>query len=95
MQRVIGLVQDLWFLLHHQCWGLTGAPLAYPVVVLCHGYLAALGLQDLSLPVLQKIADRVDVGVGQLIILTLAWVVAGLVSQQRAQILIPKYETEG
>ena len=79
MHRVIGLVQGLWLLLHYDCWALIGTPLGYPVVALCRGGPAALGLQDLSLHVLQQITDGVDVGVGQLIALILGLGGAGLV----------------
>ena len=71
LHRVIGLVQGLWLLLHYDCWTLIGTPLGYPVVALCHGGPAALGLQDLSLHMLQQITDGLDVGVGQLIALIL------------------------
>ena len=33
----IGLVQGLWLLLHNQYWVLTGTPLRFPAVALCHG----------------------------------------------------------
>ena len=51
----------LCFLLHYQCWALTGTPLGYPAVALCCGNPAALGLQDQFLHMLQQIPD----GVGQ------------------------------
>ena len=50
---------------------LTGTPLGYPIVALCHGDPAALGLPDWPIHLLQKIIDEVNVGVGQLIILVL------------------------
>ena len=43
------MVQGLWLLLHYQYWILTGTPLGYPVVALCHGDPAALDLQGQSL----------------------------------------------
>ena len=52
--------------------GLPWTPLGYPVVALCHGDPAGLGLQDRSLHVLQKIINWVDVGAGQLITLFLS-----------------------
>lgn len=60
-QWVLGSVDDLWFLLHYQYWALIRIPLVYPVVSPCQGELAALGLQDQPLQVLQQILDRVDV----------------------------------
>lgn len=65
-QRVIGLVQGLWFLLHHQCWALIRT-----FVSLCYGDPAALGLPVRSLHILQQIVDRMDVGAGQVITLGL------------------------
>lgn len=62
LQRVIGLVRGLWFLLHHQYWALTGTPLRFPVVALCHGDTGALGLPDMPLHKLQQITDGVDLG---------------------------------
>ena len=49
---------------------LTGTPLGYVVVALCHGDPAALGLQDQPLHVLQQIRGGVGVG-GQLLTLVL------------------------
>ena len=50
---------------HHQYWDLTGTPLGYPAVALCHECPAALNLQDWPLHTLQQFIDGVDVGVGQ------------------------------
>jgi len=50
-----------WLLLYYQYWILTGIPLRYPVVGLCHGDPAALDLQDWPLS-----CSAVDVGVDQL-----------------------------
>lgn len=58
IQKVIGLVQSLCFLLRCWCWALTAVPLGYPIVVLYHGYPAALSLQDQSLQVLMQIIDE-------------------------------------
>jgi hypothetical protein len=63
-ESLVCLSQGLWLLLHHQYWNLTGTPLGYPVVTLCHGDPAALDLQGWSLYPLFK--DGLDVGVGQL-----------------------------
>jgi hypothetical protein len=60
---VIGLVQDLWPLLHHQYWILIETPLRYPIV--------ALNLQDQPLYALQQFIGGVDTGVGKLIALDL------------------------
>lgn len=49
LQRVIGLVRGLWFLLNCRCWALSRTPLGYPVVVLCCGHPEALGLWVRSL----------------------------------------------
>lgn len=61
MQGVIGLVQGLWLLLHSQYRVLTGTPLGYPVVALCHGEPAALDVQIWPLCLLLQIIDEVDV----------------------------------
>jgi hypothetical protein len=45
---------------------LTGTPLRYPVVALCHRDPAALDLQDWPFHVFQQFIDGVDVGVDQL-----------------------------
>ena len=42
------------------------SPLRYPVVVLCHGDLEALALEDQPLHTLQQLIDDGDVGMGQL-----------------------------
>jgi hypothetical protein len=42
-----------------------GTPLRYPIVDPCHGDLAALELQNPHLCELQKLINRVDVGMGQ------------------------------
>ena len=44
--------------------GSHGAPLGYPVVVLCHGDPVVLDLYVHPLHVLQQFVDEVDVGVG-------------------------------
>ena len=59
-ESVTGVVRGLWFLL--QFWILTGTPLGYPVVALCHGDPAALDLHDQSLHTLKQFIDGVDVG---------------------------------
>lgn len=69
LQRVVGLVRGLWFLLHYQCWALTGTPIGCPVVALWHGGPAALSQQDQSLHMLQQVTDGMDIGVSQLITL--------------------------
>lgn len=43
-------------------WALSGIPLIYPVISLCHGDPAVLDLQDQSLHMLQLIIDGIDVG---------------------------------
>ena len=48
-----------------QYWIVTGTPLRYPVVALCHGDPVALDLQGWLLRMLQQFIDGVDVGVGQ------------------------------
>lgn len=50
--RVIGLVLVLCFLLHYGFWILTRTPPGYPVVALCCGAPATLGLQVRPLHVL-------------------------------------------
>lgn len=59
---------------------LTGAPLGYSVVFLCHGGSVTLGLQDQFFHVLQKIKEGVDDGIGQAIDLFLVCTVADLAS---------------
>jgi hypothetical protein len=44
LQWLVCLAQGLWFLLFYQYWNLTGTPLGYPVVVLCHGNPTGLDL---------------------------------------------------
>ena len=44
---------------------LTGTPLKYTVVALCHGDPVALNLSDPALHVLQQFINGVDVGVSQ------------------------------
>lgn len=39
------IVQGPWFLLHHQCWALTGMLSGHLIAALLHGDPAALGLQ--------------------------------------------------
>ena len=56
----------LWILLCYQYSVLTGTPLRYPVVALCHGDPAALDELDQSCHVLQQFIDEVDAEVGQL-----------------------------
>ena len=53
-------------LLHYLYWILTGTPLGYFAVALCHGGPAALILQDQPLHMLQRAIDAVDDGVEQL-----------------------------
>ncbi|KAL6031843.1 hypothetical protein STEG23_030819, partial [Scotinomys teguina] len=55
----------------HIGWALTGAPLRYPVVALCHGGPSALILLDQFLHVLQQFIDGMGVGLDQLIALVL------------------------
>lgn len=43
-----------------------GICLRYPIVVLCHGYSAALDQQDWSVYRLKHFIDRINVGVVQL-----------------------------
>jgi hypothetical protein len=43
-----------------------GTPLRYPVIALCRGESAALGLQNWPFHTLQQIIDRVDFAVVQL-----------------------------
>ena len=37
-------IRPLWLLLLHQYWNLTGTPLRFPVLALCHGDLLILDL---------------------------------------------------
>ena len=60
------MVPGLWLLLPHQYQVLTGTPLGYPVVALCHGYPEALDLQDWPFLTLQEFIDEIDFGVSQL-----------------------------
>jgi len=62
----MGLIKDLRLLLHPPYWILTGTPLRYPAVALCHRDFAALDLQGRPFQMLQQFIDEVDVGVGQL-----------------------------
>jgi hypothetical protein len=71
LQWVIGLVWDLWRLLH-QYWILARTPLRCPVVALCHG-----DLQGLPLHTYQQFMDGIDTNIKPWIE---AWVVAELVS---------------
>lgn len=80
LQRVIGLVRGLWFLLNNRYWTLIGTPLKYPVVVLCYGDPSSLVLQDQSCHMLQQFINTVDVGWANLYLWLWAWVIAGLVS---------------
>lgn len=59
--KIIGLIRGLWFLLQYRCWALTGTPIGYPVVALCHGNFAVLGLLDWLLHMLLQIIDEVDI----------------------------------
>lgn len=63
---VIGLVQNLWHLVHHQFLNISQPTLEYPAVVLSHGDPAAIILPDKSHHTLRQVIDRVDVGVDQL-----------------------------
>ena len=64
------------------CKILTGIPLRYPVVALCHGDYVALDLQGWPLHMLQQCIDGVDVGLAKLKPWMLVWVVANVVSLQ-------------
>ena len=71
LQWVISLVQYLWLLLHYQYRILTGTPLGYPVVGLCHEdpttlVLKIWTLHELQLQLQLQLICGVDVGVGQL-----------------------------
>ena len=60
------MFQPLWLLLHYQYWILTGSPLGYTFVSLCHGDPTTLDLQDQPFHILWQFIDGVDVGMGQL-----------------------------
>lgn len=72
LQWAIGLLQGLWFLLHYQYWILTGTPLGYPVVPLCHYRSCSFGSAELALSCVSYI------GVGQSKPWIWAWEVAKL-----------------
>ena len=59
-----------WLLLHYHSWVLTGTPLRYSDVALCHGDSASLVLQGWALHKLQFM-HGVDAGVGRLMALDL------------------------
>lgn len=60
LQRVIGVVWDLW----SHFWVFTRAPPGYPAVALCWGDFTALCLQVWSLHMIQQIINGVDEGAG-------------------------------
>lgn len=62
---VTSLVPGLWLLLHYQYWILTGTPLGYPAVSLCHEDTTALDLMEQPCHSLWQFIDEVDVGGGQ------------------------------
>lgn len=64
LQWIFGLVWGLCFLILHQYLALTRTPLGPPLVALCWGDPAALGLQAVSLHVLQQIIDEVGSRLG-------------------------------
>lgn len=64
LQWIFGLVRGLCFLILHQYWALTRTPLGPPLVALCWGDPAALGLQAVPLHVLYQIIDEVGSGPG-------------------------------
>lgn len=47
LHRLVGVVRGLWLLLLYQYWNLTGIPLGYLVVTLCHGDPAVLNLENM------------------------------------------------
>lgn len=88
LQEVIDLVQGLWLQLCYLCWTLTET---LPVVTLCCGNPAAVGLGVSPFHVPQQIVDGVDVGVGQFITLVLSlgssWKAPGLSACQLSCVL--------
>lgn len=82
MQRVISLVEAsvLYYTIDS---GSSRDSSGYPVVALCCGYPAALGLQIRFLRMLQQIIDRVHLGTDQGITLDLAYAAVGLIYQIR------------
>lgn len=65
IQQIVGLVQGLSFLVHHQYWMLTETPLRYPTA-LSHGDPVAMISQDQSLKKHQQVIDGIDIEAGQL-----------------------------
>lgn len=71
LRKVIGRARGLWFLLHYRCWALTRTLPRYPILALCHGDPATLGVWVRSLHMPQQITDGVDAGASQVITLVL------------------------
>lgn len=84
---VFGLLQDLWFLLHHQNWTLTKTPLVYSAVMV---------LQDWSLQGLKKVMGGVVLeGTNSQCWMRTSWVVTELVSSGLCQFPAPSGEGQG
>lgn len=84
---VFGLVQDLWFLLHHQNWTIIKTPLVY---------FAVMVLQDWFLQGLKKVMGGVVLeGTNTQCWMQTSWVVAELVSSGLCQFPAPSGEGQG
>lgn len=85
LQWIFGLVRGLCFLILHQYWALTRTPLGPPLVALCWGDPAALGLQAVPLHVLYQIIDEVGSGPSCRVFQTASFLLSSLSTQRVRQ----------